>query len=435
MILPLEMEFCHEQTFCRLCGNRSLTEVLDLGSHALSGRFPSSKEENVPSYPLVLVRCSGGNNCGLVQLKHDVNDRNELYGQFYGYMSGINSTMKSHLENLVQEARKRVQLDPQDVVLDIGSNDGTTLKFYPAFLERIGVDPTGKQFGHLYPENIKLHTGYFDSKFADSFGDLTSGKKAKIITSIAMFYDLPNPIEFAKNIKKILHREGVWITEQSYLPSMLATNSFDTVCHEHLEYYSFRQMDYIAREAGLHIIGLSFSDINGGSFRITFSHKPMYDLRVDTGEDATLISQTIVNEMNIGLHTETPYREFRERCSKLKKDFLDFLTREKTLGKTFCIYGASTKGNVLLQYYGIDSRMIDCIAERNPHKYGRFTPKTCIPIKSEEEVRKMNPDYMIVLPWHFKAEFLQREKEYMENGGILIFPLPYLDIQPKKKDV
>lgn len=433
-----------EQKHCRICGNTNLIELMNLGTHTLSGRFPLSPEEKIPSYPLVLVQCAGENTCGLVQLKYNAN-RDDLYRHFYGYMSGVNSTMKKHLENLVREIEGKIVLEPGDTVLDIGSNDGTTLKFYKSYLNRIGVDPTGEQFRHLYTGGITLVPEYFDSEFVKTY----IKDKVKVVTSIAMFYDLPDPVEFARNIKNILHRDGIWVTEQSYLPRMLSTNSFDTICHEHLEYYSFRQIQYIADKVGLEILNLSFNDINGGSFRITFGHRSQLDfgfprifpdgVSSTSGldyQDNDIISRTILNEANLKLNTTLPFENFVRTCAELKDNLVSFLRKEKELGKKICIYGASTKGNVLLQYYKIDSTLIECVAERNPDKYGRLTPNTLIPIVSEEEVRNMKPDYMLVLPWHFKEEFLTREKEYMDNGGKLIFPLPTIQIfPPQKKDV
>ena len=240
---------------------------MDLGTHTLSGRFPSSIDEKIPTYPLILVKCMGEDYCGLVQLKYNTN-RDELYKHFYGYMSGINSTMTDHLKNLVREIENKVQLNDGDIVLDIGSNDCTTLKFYKKSLTRIGVDPTGEQFRHLYTDGITLYPDYFDEKFIQEH----IKRKVKVVTSIAMFYDLPDPVAFARNIGSILDSDGIWVTEQSYLPSMLSANSFDTVCHEHLEYYCLKQIQYIAEKAGLYIIDLSFDNINGGSFRITFGH-------------------------------------------------------------------------------------------------------------------------------------------------------------------
>jgi hypothetical protein len=413
-----------EITYCRICKSKNLVEVVDLGNQTLTGRFPSTIDEEIPSYPLVLVKCM--DDCGLLQLKYDLN-REELYKHFYGYMSGINTTMYTHLENLIKEIEDKIRLEPNDLVIDIGSNDCTTLKFYNNNLNRVGVDPTGLQFQHLYTNGIKLVPEYFDENCFKHFQG-----KAKVVTSISMFYDLPDPVDFARNVKNILDTKGIWVMEQSYLPSMLNTNSFDTICHEHLEYYSLKQIEYIARKVDLQIIGLSFNDCNGGSFRVTLTHKDNLDFNF---KDLNIIVETQLNESKIKLDLIDTYHIFFNKCKKLKEELLSFLTKEKSLGKKISLYGASTKGNVLLQFYGLDNILIDCVAERNVHKYGKFTPKTLIPIKSEEEVRNMNPDYMLVLPWHFKSEFIEREKKYIDKGGSLIFPLPTLTIIKKKNGV
>lgn len=261
-------------------------------------------------------------------------------------------------------------------------------------------------------KDVSLFCDYFGPEFTSKIN-----KKFKVITSIAMFYDLPDPIEFSSCIKKLLTDDGIWVLEQSYLPKMLETNSFDTICHEHLEYYCLKQIKYIMDIVGLYIIDVSFNNINGGSFRITVSKY---------NKDYNFYN-ILEAEKNLD------FENFKNNCKIVRNDLKYFLETEKKDGKTICAYGASTKGNVILQYCDIDYKLIDCVAERNPSKYGKFTPKTLIPIKSEDEVRKLNPDYMLVLPWHFKEEFLHREKEYLDNGGKLIFPLPRFQIYGKKK--
>lgn len=392
--------------FCRICKNENFVDIIDLGNQTLSGRFPSSKDEVIPSHPLKLVKCTNP-DCELVQLSYDTN-RDDLYKNFYGYMSGINTTMKNHLTSLVRYIESMVEIKENDNVLDIGCNDGTTLSLYKEKLHKFGVDPTPEQFRHLYPSSTSFFCDYFGKDFISKI----QGHKFKVVTSIAMFYDLPDPVEFASCVRDVLTDDGIWVLEQSYLPSMLNTNSFDTICHEHLEYYGLKQIQYIMSKVGLNIINVSFNDINGGSFRITVSKQ-------NKGYD---ISRILKNEEKLDFST------FKNNCERIKTNLISLLKSIKSNRRTICGYGASTKGNVILQYCGIDDSLIDCIAERNPFKYGKFTPSTLIPIKSEEEVRKMRPDYILVLPWHFKEEFLVREKEYLKAGGLLIFPLPNIII-------
>lgn len=408
---------------CRICGNPDLISVLDIGFQSLSGRFPFKGEPDPPSAPLVLVRCNDTKNsdaCGLLQLKHTV-PHDEMYLHNYGYRSGINKTMRDHLKGIVRQVQKIVDLTDGDVVLDIGSNDATLLKYYEIpGLRKIGIDPTGKQFLKYYTEDIELVSDYFNSS---NYYSVSPDKQSKVITSIAMFYDLEIPMDFVKDIKKILHPGGIWVLEQSYMPMMLEMNTFDTICQEHLEYYSLKQIDWMVKRNDLRIFDIEFNDINGGSFRIYVCHN-----ETELKSNQNKIDQAFTNEQKLKLDSEQPYKEFRERVLRIKDELYNFLTDEKSKGKSIYAYGASTKGNVLLQFFNIDHTLITAAADRNPEKWGRRTPRTNIPIISEEEARKAKPDYFLVLPWHFRQEFIKREADFLASGGKFIFPLPKIEI-------
>jgi len=320
--------------------------------------------------------------------------------------------MTGHLKSLTEAIEKRIDLSPGDVIVDIGSNDATLLKSYSVpGLRKIGVDPTGTQFKEYYTDDIQLFPTYFSGQV---LGDL----KAKVITSISMFYDLPDPVQFMRDIKNVLHPQGLWVMEQSYMPEMLNTNSFDTVCHEHLEYYGLKQIKFAARFANLKVIDVEFNPCNGGSFRVFLSHPGAFPV-----QDAKILD-VLKNEMFMNLGTLEPYKEFEDRCKKVRSDLLTFLDAQKSV----YIYGASTKGNTLLQYCGIDHTKVVAAAERNPRKYGCRTPITNIPIISESQMRSQKPDVLLVLPWHFKKEFIEREQDFLKNGGTIVFPLPNLEI-------
>jgi GDP-mannose 4,6-dehydratase len=407
---------------CRICGNEKLLSIIDIGSQPLSGRFPSFEEEkNLLHSPLELVRCddSDGKSCGLLQLKHTV-DLNEMYGETYGYRSSLNSTMTNHLNLLAGKAEKLVTLNSEDVVVDIGSSDGTLLKAYSAKnLVKFGIDPAAEKFSSYYPKDIKLVVDFFN---AEKFKAL-SQKQAKIITSIAMFYDLENPLKFVADIKEILHPNGIWICEQSYMPRMLEMNSFDTICHEHLEYYSLKQIEYMLEKNNMRVFDIDFNDINGGSFRIYACHKDS-----PRESNKTKIQEVRDYEFNFKLNTTQPYEDFKQRVFSIKEKLGSFIRNEKSKGKKIHVYGASTKGNVLLNFLNLNNGLVEAAADRNPDKWGKITPGTKIPIISEEESRKANPDYYLVLPWHFKEEFLAREKDFLSKGGRFIFPLPNLEV-------
>jgi len=409
---------------CRLCGHQQLTTVMDLGEHRLSSRFPAADEPDPISVPLILVKCDDRDNdaCGLIQLSHTTSS-DELYLHHYGYRSGLNQTMINHLTELVKDIESKIQLHITDVVLDIGSNDSTLLKSYTLGdkLCRVGIDPTGLQFKQYYPGDVHLIPDFFTQQVYES--KLT--RSAKVVSSISMFYDLENPTSFSRDIKEILAPDGIWVCEQSYAVSMMKQNSFDTVCHEHLEYYTLKQFDYICQQVGLKIIDVTKNDCNGGSFRVTMTHQDN-DMIVDER-----VQQFRQAENDLMLSNFEVINAFCQRVEDNKTKLVDFIKQQKEQGKIIYLYSASTKGNTLLQYYGLNNKIITAAAERNPEKYGRRTPGTNIPIISEAEMRLQKPDYLLVMAWAFRWEFIAREKQYMEDGGTIIFPLPKFESYPK----
>lgn len=403
---------------CRICNSSNLVTVLNLGEQYLTGVFPKKKDIKITKGPLELVWCI---NCSLLQLKQSY-PLNEMYGDNYGYQSSLNKSMVKHLQNKVSFLERLRPLSPGDLVLDIGSNDATTLKAYKTDgIIRVGIDPTGEKYNKYYTDGIECISDFFPS---DSFNKKYINKKAKIITSIAMFYDLEDPRGFIEEIVTILDSDGVWHLEQSYMPSMLRMTAYDTICHEHLEYYSLGTVKFLLENCGLKILDVQINDINGGSFAVTATHKNTKTFPENKSVIAWLLSQ----EERMGLNTPKPYRNFEEQVFKHKADLWQLIKAIKAEGKTIIGYGASTKGNVLLQFCGISEKELPFIAEVNKDKFASFTPGSNIPIIPEEEARSMNPDYFFVLPWHFKNSILAREQEFIARGGKFIFPLPYIEI-------
>ncbi|MCT4472320.1 class I SAM-dependent methyltransferase [Bosea spartocytisi] len=401
---------------CRLSGSRNLVPVLNLGHQELTGVFPAKAGERVTNGPLELVWCP---DSGLLQLAHSY-DPGEMYGDNYGYRSGLNQSMVDHLTRKVRHLELSADLKPGDTVLDIGSNDCTTLKAYSTSgLKRIGIDPTGEKFRSFYPDDIKLVPDFFS---AENFSKV-SNERARLVSSIAMFYDLEDPVGFAQQIEQVLAPDGLWHFEQSYMPSMLRLCSYDTICHEHLEYYSLGAVQEIVRKAGLKIIDVQMNGVNGGSFAVTVAKAAS-----SRAANQAVISWLLEQEERMGLATPRPYREFEERVFRHRADLVRLLDGLVADGKTVLGYGASTKGNVVLQFCGLTEKHIPAIAEVNPEKFGRFTPGTNIPIISEADARKMNPDYFLVLPWHFKDGILRREQKFLDQGGKMIFPFPEIEI-------
>jgi hypothetical protein len=402
---------------CRVNKSKNLVSVLNLGHQALTGVFPNTASEPVTVGPLELVWCP---DSGLLQLKHTYNS-SEMYGDNYGYRSGLNQSMVTHLNDKVAYLERLIQLNTGDVVVDIGSNDATTLRAYQTKgLKRIGIDPTGKKFAEYYPADIALVPDFFS---ADAYRTVEKSL-ARIVTSIAMFYDLDSPITFAQQIESILADDGVWHFEQSYMPSMLRMNSYDTICHEHLEYYSLAVVKTILEQSKMRIVDVVMNSVNGGSFAVTAAKVSNKSIKSNDAVVNWLLDQ----EDRMGLNTPRPYRDFEERVFRHRDDLTRLIRALNAGGKKVLGYGASTKGNVVLQFCGLTGKDIPAIAEVNREKFGKVTPGTHIPIISEVDAKAMKPDYFLVLPWHFKDGILRREKEYLASGGKFIFPFPEIEI-------
>ncbi|MBU1235855.1 MAG: class I SAM-dependent methyltransferase [Gammaproteobacteria bacterium] len=402
---------------CRISGSENLVSVLSLGNQALTGVFPASADTAVTAGPLELVWCP---DSGLLQLNHSY-DAGEMYGENYGYRSGLNQSMVDHLTHKVRYLERLAMPEAGDTVLDIGSNDCTTLKAYSTSgLKRIGIDPTGRKFASFYPADVSLVPDFFSASAYHS----VANEKCKIVTSIAMFYDLDDPIAFARQIDMVLADDGIWHFEQSYMPSMLRLNSYDTICHEHLEYYSLGVVQKILEAADLKLVDVVMNNVNGGSFAVTATKRSNTSIK----QNHAVIDWMLEQEDRMGLMTPRPYRDFEERVFRHRDDLRRLICSLVADGKKVYGYGASTKGNVVLQFCGLTVNEIPAIAEVNEEKFGRVTPGTHIPIISEKEARAANPDYFFVLPWHFKEGILRREKEFMADGGRFIFPFPEIEI-------
>jgi SAM-dependent methyltransferase len=403
---------------CRVSGSRNLVSVLDLGDQALTGLFPLPTDPPVPTGRLELLWCP---DSGLLQLATSF-DPNQMYGDSYGYRSGLNQSMVDHLTAKAEYLSRLVGLSSGDLVLDIGSNDGTLLNAYTVpGLRRMGIDPTSAKFRECYSADAIVVPEFFSR---DRFVGAAGTARARIITSIAMFYDIEDPVAFAQAVYDCLADDGVWHFEQSYLPSMLRQNSYDTVCHEHVEYYSLTAVMAILERAGLEAINVVMNMVNGGSFAVTAAKVGRKGRR----EKPAVVHWLLEQEKRIGLGTPRPFRDFEERVYEHRQSLRALILALVADGKKVIGYGASTKGNVILQFCGLTSQAIPCIADVNPDKFGRVTPGTNIPIVSEREARAMKPDYFFVLPWHFKAGILKREAEFLARGGQMIFPMPEIEI-------
>jgi NDP-4-keto-2,6-dideoxyhexose 3-C-methyltransferase len=409
------------RTSCRICGSRELAPVLDLGEQCIAGAFaePGGEQPVQRTIPVELVRCdmtSDQDACGLIQLRHTV--PGAILYRSYWYRSGVNRTMTENLHGIARATQELVGLDAGDLVVDIGCNDGTLLDGYAAEHVRfLGFDPSDMS-------RYAVEKGYEVVRDFFSLGALRTrfpDQRAKAITSIAMFYDLEDPSSFVREVADSLAEDGVWTMELHYLPAMLESNSFDVMVHEHLEYYSLAVLERLLGQHGLEVIEAELNDINGGSLRIFISHAGK---RQPTDEAVERLQKLRIREFELALDSPTPYEEFARNVERVRDELRELCESIVGRGETIHIYGASTKGNTILQYAGLDRRLIGYAAERNPDKWGSETIRTGIPIVSEEESREMKPDYYLVLPWHFLDEFVEREQDYLRGGGRFIVPLP-----------
>ncbi len=408
---------------CRICCSSALTKVIDLGEQYLQGSFIKPGKETPPlrKIPTKLVRCDptiDEKACGLLQTETSVPP--VILYSAYWYRSGTNQTMRDHLKGIADVASSFVS-NANARVLDIGCNDGTLLRYYPDSFVKFGVDPSD-----IAREIVGEITVVQDTFPSAELNSLVADQRFDIITSIAMFYDLEDPVSFVKQVKAILDKEGIWIFEMSYMPGMLAMNSYDTICHEHLEYYSFSVLENMMQRCGMKVLKVEFNNINGGSIRCYVTH--VSNFKFKSREHQQTLEKVRQEEFDLELDTDKPYKNFQDRINRHKEELSNLLKGLKREGKKIHIYGASTKGNTILQWCGLDHTVIDYAADRNPDKDGAKTIGTDIPIINEKKSRAMRPDYYLVLPWHFRDEFLEREKALLDDGVGFIFPLPTIEI-------
>jgi NDP-4-keto-2,6-dideoxyhexose 3-C-methyltransferase len=412
---------------CRIEKNDDLIKLFSLGNIYVSDFIPmESNADEAAKTPLSLCLST---KSGLVQLE-DTADFDKMYKRYW-YHSGTNKTMTDELHGLVRNIQSLVKLQSDDVWIDIGCNDGTLLSAVPKFIFSVGFDPAENNCQKAYDHANIIINDYFTYKAYEE----KVNKQAKVITSIAMFYDLPDPIKFCEDIYKSLDDNGLWVVQMSYLPLMLDQLAFDNICHEHLEYYSLETMKYLLDKTNFKIVDCQLNDINGGSFRIYIQKNIADPTLFGTSPYRDVcnfrVQATLNNEKLYDLKNPDTYLNWYKKLLKLKEQTVSFIKTEVAAGKSVWAYGASTKGNTLLQYFGLDHTLIKGIAERQPQKYGHKTVGTNIPIYSEEYVRAQKPDYMLVLPWHFINEFCQRESNYLYNGGKFIVPCPRFEVITK----
>lgn len=383
---------------CRSCGFKNLVEVADFGEQYLSEFRTDDKKPD--KYPLSLVLCT---NCTLVQLKSSTPPE-KLYTDNYGYRSGINEAIKKDLKDIVKKVRDYVWIVPGDTVIDIGANDGTLLSNYDSSVTKIAFEPVTK-----LAKDCEKHADIVINDFFNA--EAYTYDKAKVITFISCFYDLEDPNKVVEDLVSLLHKDGVLVIEQNYLARMLTQNAFDNIVHEHIEYYTLTSLEHLLNRHGLEVVGMEETTINGGAFRVYVKHMNVLD-------------KYRLMEKKMRLDNKWTYMLFSLRVKSIKEKVHKFIEEKVNDGKSVYLLGASTRGNSLIQVCGLDNKLITAAIERNPEKWGTKIGSTGIPIISEEQGRKEKPDFELILPWFFLDVLLEREKEYLLNGGAFIVPLP-----------
>lgn len=414
----------HRIKACRICGNKKLKDILSLGKLHISDFIDADADSPATKYPLDLIICdrkSGG--CGLVQIREAVSP--EAMYRNYWYLSGVNKTMVDELTDIARITEKIVKLENGDVVVDIGSNDGTLLRSYTTRkILRVGFEPAKNLMKHAREGASHIFSDFFSAAL---FKKKFKSKKVKIVTAIAMFYDLNDPNGFVSDVASILDERGIFVIQLTDLPSMLVLRAFDNICHEHIEYYSLDVLKHLLARHGLEVFDLDSNDVNGGSLRVYVRHKGSSIGDERFGKDLRLLGRVSLED-TLGMNKESTYKQFAKEILSIKEKLVQFIEKERALGKTVYVYGASTKGNTLLQFFNLGNKQIEAAAERNPIKWGKKTVGTHIPIVSEEDARKNKPDYFLLLPWHFLHEFIDRERDFILAGGKFIVPLPEFKI-------
>lgn len=408
---------------CRVCNNKDLTPCIDIGKQYLSSIFPKNKnyKKSQLKYPLSLVLCKKKKNtCGTLQLEYFI-DLTEMYAN-YPYLSATNSSMKLILEDVAKSALKHIEVNKDDTILDIGGNDGTLLSnFIKTKASMLTIDPAKNIKQEFSYPKFKYVNNYFSKKTYDSATD----KKSKLIFSIAMFYHLSNPVDFSKDVETCLAENGIWIIQMAYLPSMLKTNMYDNIVHEHAGYYSLNTMKWIMERVGLEIFDCELNDVYGGSFRIFVKKKSNKGIRINKR-----VAKILADENKLGIYNLRTYKKFMTKINKTKTELIKLLTKLKKSNRSIWVYGASTKGNTILQFCGINTKLITAAADSNPFKFNKIMIGSEIPIFDEEKMRKSKPDYLLSLPYSFTNTFIERERKLVNLGTKFIVPLPNVKVLP-----
>lgn len=401
---------------CISCKNKKLKKIVKIGKQPLSGVFYNSPKFTLKKYSLDLYECD---KCNLVQLKKTAK-KSKMFGKTYEYRTSLSNLMRNHIFQKVRFLKKHKLVNTNSSIIDIGSNDGTFLNCFQKSNNLIGVDPTAKKFEKFYKRNVHICSNFFSEEAIKNFlkKKEIQVNKFDVITSFAMFYDVENPNKFCKDIFNLLNENGIWMLELSYMPLMLKNLTYDQICHEHISYYSLTTFKKIIEKNNIKLVDINFNEINGGSIEIICAKKNSKHIPKNKRIEKVLLDEKKINNVS--------FKRFNKRINNVKKDVRNFFS--KNSDKLIIGYGASTKGNVVLNHCKLRKSNLKYVCDGSSKKEGMYTPGTNLKIISKKKMRELKPSHLFILIWSFRKEVIKQELSYLKNGGQLVFHLPRFHI-------
>lgn len=398
---------------CRACQRKTLNLFLSLGQMPLVNRFiePEALSCDEKRYPLDVAFC---HNCGMVQLA-DVVPPTEMFSD-YLYFTGASEPMRQHFLSMVTEILESVGASEGDLVVDVGSNDGTLLSQYPGWVRRLGIEPSSNLAQEAERHGITTMCDFLNVAAANRAVELHGN--ATIVTATNVFAHVDDIRGFLDAAQVLLGGSGALVIEVPYLLDMLTNVEFDTIYHEHLSYFAVRPLLGVFESQGFEVTSVKRIPVHGGSLRIYVrpSRNPQH---------SPIAKEFVSAELEAGLGTNAPYRRFATNVAAIRSRLCELVISLKDSGEAVAAYGAPAKGNTLLNYCGITADMIDYVTDTTPAKQGRYTPGTRIPVVHPSALVERTPDYALLLAWNYKDSILKKETEYRKNGGKFIVPIPY----------
>jgi SAM-dependent methyltransferase len=405
---------------CRLCGAPIDRLVADLGKTPLANSYLHTEELTrlEPTYPLRALFCCA---CFLVQLEF-LADRKAIFGSAYAYFSSYSATLLEHSASYADTITARLNLKPGDRVVEIGSNDGYLLRYFAEKrADVLGIEPAASVAAAAERLGIPTAVRFFGTDVASEL--VSSGHRARLLVANNVVAHVPDLNDFLAGLQILLEPGGLATLEFHHLLALVTHRQFDTIYHEHFQYFSLAAAQYALARHGLTIVHVEELPTQGGSLRVYARH-------ADDRSEAVSprVAELLAREKTAGLLDGSGFAALGEQMADVKHQLLSFLTSARQSGRTVVCYGAAAKGNTLLNYCGVGADLVDYAVDRNPHKQGLFLPGSHIPIRHPDMVAETKPDYLLLLPWNLRAEIIEQMSHIRSWGGRFVVPIPTLDI-------